>query len=306
MSRRAPESLQETLSGSVAYVPAVLLADQRVSDSGVRLYALVRALGPGSDTYRGKDSLAEALGWSRRKLFRVAEALESAGWLERSTARKGSAWVSTWSVPKRSGVPLVAPSAISGSARNGTEVVPPMAPCRSATDGTREPTPKPKTNPRGEGLSSSIKKGKPPLDAKVLWACIPSWDRDHAPYGWEDLLDDLAAVLGRPALPRGTSTATLALAFVDRIRSRLPLNGVTSGEGLLIGAARGRSDADDALALRELLARAPVVAPSPTEPTGSESIPDEVLADLADSLSVASTRTRLRARSRPSNLQLDS
>jgi len=296
LSRKAHESLQELLAGSVAYVPATLLTDGRVSDSGVRLYALVRALGPGRDTFRGKDSLAEALGWSRRKLYRVASSLEDLGWLDRTTTRKGSSWVSTWSVRKGLRVSPVALRANSGTVTNGTVGVSPVAQ-GGVSPVAQENQPPANNQPKlWEGLSSSIEEKT--LSVHELWGCLPSWDRDHAPAGWETLADSLVEVLDRKALPKGTTQATLALAFVDRIRSRKPLRGITSGEGLLIGAARERCDADDVLELQELLARRPSSEPTPPEPVGSESIPPEVLAGLADSLALPGTRTPLRARER--------
>ena len=295
MSRKAPKSLAETLSGTRGHVPAELLLDSRVSDSGKVLYALIRCFGPGRDTRRKKDLLAAALGWSEAKIHRVARDLVSTGWLTKTRARINGSWTSNWEVKSLNPESLKSNTLTSESLTNERARLSPVSEEEALTSERREPPFQVENHPRArEGLSSSIQTKARLVEAALR--SLTSWDRDHAPAGWEVLRDSLVEVLDRRALPNGTSEATLVHAFLDRVKSRKPLRGITSPEGLLIRSARlirGQENAADVESgFEELLARGLARLDRLDEPEGFLDLSTvDLPPGLADSLASPETST---------------
>lgn len=81
-----------------AMVPCALYLTPE-TQVGLPLYALIRGIAAGRSTFRKKEDVARALGWSPSKLYRVANLLEEAGWLTRvSRMKRGGGRIATWTV----------------------------------------------------------------------------------------------------------------------------------------------------------------------------------------------------------------
>lgn len=86
--------------GCHAVVPGELYMHQ--SGDAVRLYCVIRGLGSDRSTWRGKDALAEALGWGRTRLYKVANELEASRWLVRKRVESEAGWRSIWTAQTES------------------------------------------------------------------------------------------------------------------------------------------------------------------------------------------------------------
>tara|TARA_R110002072_G_C7951821_1_gene533251 strand:- start:39 stop:1007 length:969 start_codon:yes stop_codon:yes gene_type:complete len=233
-------TLHETLNGARGHVPAELLCDSRVCGDGVALYALIRCLGPGRDTFRRKDSLAKALGWSEAKIHRVAKRLDKAGWLTRETKKRGRSWTSTWSVKALNSESLRFNTLRSEALKSESRRASDLRQESSASDLRQENHPSTIENHPRVGLDS---RGELLTPGDAL-RCLTSFERSRAP----DRVGDLQAALGvLLARRRGPAKASLICAFWDRIRSRESLRGVRSLEALLSKAAKARDPEADAI-----------------------------------------------------------
>lgn len=263
---RVADLREHVLKGKGGMVPPELLLSD-LGDPCVRLYALIRALSSSCDTKRTKESLADALGWSPSKVYRVARLLSASGWLTVKRFRQGPKDRSTWSVPR----------ALTGDSPGGFRTVTSESPRTVTSDSGADchqrqwdtpPTPHhltpPPYPPEGGGALTAVED----LTADRIWSLIPSSDRALAPAGTDRLREALAELLARP--PRRTTREQLVGAFRDRLAKRLGLGGVSDVRGLLRSAAREVDHDEAATWIAERLRVVRVDQATPDEPPADQ------------------------------------